>query len=169
MLALAFGLLRIHGAYQNEQKAALLRAAQMSAETDYRQRLAEEDHAKLKCSQAWAEYNLAEQDARLILIRRGEIAYLDAERKLLSIKPLCDGYHLSLDESMHVITDHLENEDAADRLRRVAAAERRYAIDQKLQTRHILHKAWATLAGATAEAPADWIKFLSENYPDIFR
>lgn len=166
-LVLAFGLLRIRAAYQNEQKAAILRATQASAEADREQRLADEDNAKTNCSLAWQEYHIAEQNARLTRLKQGEIAYLDAERRVLSTRPLCDGYELSLQAFSNLLIDNLDHSQAVITLRGVALAERQYALDRKLQTRHIFNRTWGTVTGATAETPTEWLKFLSENYPKV--
>ena len=45
--------------------------------------------------------------------------------------------------------------------------EQRYASDRKLQTRHILHRAWGTLIGSAPETQKEWVLFLSKHYPDI--
>jgi hypothetical protein len=162
VLVLGFGLLRIYGAYQNEQRKALFRATQAEESAALEQRRSDEDAAELDCSDAWHKYRMAKLDAEYTRIKIGELAYEKAELELLRLKPICDS-DLSFDASTRVIMNRLEHDEAVLFLKARATAEKQYASDRKLQTRCIWHRAWAKVTGVAPETDDEWVRFLAQN------
>jgi hypothetical protein len=167
MVAVCFGLLRVYGAYQNEQKTALLAVVQLRQAGEIVKVELAENKERQACVTAWLDYNLEESKAKTIRITVGEVAYAKEEARIFSHRPTC----LQPDTSVDGIFEGTENQlgiiDKEYRIWYGLLLEQRYASDRKLQTRHILHRAWGTLIGSAPETQEEWVSFLSKHYPDI--
>jgi hypothetical protein len=166
-LVIVFGLLRIYGAYQNERKTALFIAAQASEAGRAAEQEVAEDKAHSACVKAWLQYDNEEAKANLVRITAGESAYAKEEARIFGDKPLCSRPDTSFDGAFRDLDSSLGHIDTQYGNFYVAALENRYASDRVLQTRHVLHQAWAKVIGAPLETQEEWGKFLAKSYPDI--
>jgi hypothetical protein len=167
VVAVGFGLLRIYGAYQNEKKTALLIAAQASEAAKAAELEVAEDRVHEACAKAWLDYDLEESKAENIRIKVGPSAYAKEEARIFGDKPICPKPDTSLGGILQDVGPSLEHISEEHNYWCFAALENRYASDRKLQTRHLLHLAWAEIIGAAPETPAEWGQFLAQSYPDI--
>ncbi|MGO9273347.1 MAG: hypothetical protein ACLQOO_24440 [Terriglobia bacterium] len=150
---------------QNEKKAALFMAAQASEAAKAAELEVAEDEARSACIEAWQKYHLEELDADYIRITAGPLAYAKEEARIFGHKPLCSKPDASFDGTFRDLVLSLHHIDAEYGYWYAAALANRYASDRKLQTRHLLHQAWAKMIAP--ETPENWAKFLAQNYPDI--
>jgi hypothetical protein len=158
MGVLAFSRLRTYGAYQTEKQDALRRAEQAQRASKAEQAEADNGEAEINCSLAWGKYHLAERNAELARMTRGDLAYYREELKALPLKPFCD-YDLSHSASTAILISNLGHSGNALRLKMYGQAETNYAASRKLQSKHLLRKTWRFLIG-TSESSEDWIQFL---------
>ncbi|HSS96516.1 MAG TPA: hypothetical protein VLK33_05795 [Terriglobales bacterium] len=159
LLILTFAGLRIYGAFQTERQDALHRAEQARRTSKLEQDEADAGEAKINCSQSWGNYHLAEQNAELARLTKGDLAYYKEKQRALTLKPSCD-YDLSLSTSTSIIMSNLEHSNNALQLKWYAEAETNYAANRKVQGKHLIHKARLFLTG-TSESNDDWIQFLT--------
>jgi hypothetical protein len=159
--------LRVWGGFQNEERGALIRAAQAEERAGREQQLADRDTAELDCSQVWSMYRIAQQDVEEVRITEGQgLAYFRAEMEADKLKPVCDS-EFTFEGSTHVSLDRLAHDSAVLFSRALAASERKYAGDRSMQVFRIGHTMWATLTGATLERPEEWTKFLAQRYDGV--
>ncbi len=147
LLILAIAGLRVYGFYHNERVEALHQAELAQNEAKNLDDSAQEEELRSKCDLAWSEYNLEEKKTELIRLQQGEVAYLKAQARLISRKPLCDGYAMSLSESFKLSMDKMEHRTKAIDLREYAKVQTSYAANRKLQTNRLFHKIWASVTG----------------------
>jgi hypothetical protein len=147
LLILSFVGLRVYGFYHNERAEALHQAELAQNEAKTLEDLAQEEELRSACSLAWQEYNLEEKKAEFIRLQQGEIPYLKAQMKLISRKPLCDGYAMSLSAALRLSMDELEHKTKAIELREYARVQTSYAANRKLQTKRLFHKIWTSVTG----------------------
>jgi hypothetical protein len=167
MVAVGFGMLRVYGAYQNEQKTALLAVAQLRQAGEIVKVELAEEMARQACVTAWLDYNLEESKAKYIRITSGEIAYVNEEARILSHRPMCSEPDTSMDGTLEDMKVSLGLGDKENRIWYGLLLEQRYASDRKLQTRHILFRVWGTLIGSAPETQEEWFSFLAKHYPDV--
>jgi hypothetical protein len=167
MVAVCFGLLRVYGAYQNEQKTALLAVAQLRQAGEIVKVELAENKAQSACETAWLKYKNKQLDADYIRLTKGEIAHLEEEARIRGDEPTCLEPDTSFEGTIEVTKQALDLVDKEYRIWYGLLLEQRYASDRKLQTRHILHRVWGMLIGAAPETQEEWVLFLSKHYPDI--
>jgi len=161
LLVLTFLGLRVYGAYQTEKQDALRRAGQARQASRVEQAEADDGEAEIKCSLAWGNYHLAEQKAETARITGGNLAYYREELKALPLRPFCN-YDLSFSAFTALIISNLGHSGNALHLKMYAEAETNYATSRKLQSKHLLHKAWMFITG-TSESTDDWMRFLAAH------
>lgn len=146
-LLLLFVPMRINAAFQNEKNAAILHAKQLNTRADFEMASAAEDDRKMQCGLAWGRYRLAEVNAKSVLLAQGEVGYLKARAKLLSLEPIC-GSEVNLHESFELTEDSLNHLANEKRLRVLATSQTQYSNDRRAQGRVILREMWSAVSGA---------------------
>jgi hypothetical protein len=167
VVVVGFGLLRVYGAYQNEQRTALVAVSQLREAGKAIKAERAEDDAREACRHAWLKYQGKEADARYIRITKGEAAYLREELRISGDKPLCLEPNTSVSGILEGTEVSLDLNEKEFNYWYGLLLEQRYASDRKLQTRHILHRVWGTLIGAAPETQEEWVSFLAKHYPDV--
>jgi hypothetical protein len=151
LLVMIFGGLRVYGAYQTEQDAALSRAAEAGKEAEKLQEQADRIDRQSKCNQQWQEYKIARLKQRNVELR-GQYAPEPRE-------PFCSGYEAKLDESLDLIMKGADASFGAIAAREYVRLEKAYAADRRLQTRYLGVRLWAFLTGAEPKVkPAELVK-----------
>jgi hypothetical protein len=67
----------------------------------------------MECGRKWLEYQNKQLETEIIRLKQGEMAYLRAQQKLIGSKPICDGYAMSLSDSLRLSMDRLEHTNKA--------------------------------------------------------
>jgi hypothetical protein len=139
LLVMVFGGLRVYGAYQSEQDAALARAAKADDQAAKLEAEEQRLDRQNKCNAQWLDYKNA--------LLKKQIAELRGLVGKTPVEPFCTGYAPRLDQSMDLIFKAGEMGLEAISVRGFAKYERQYASSRKLQTQYLRLRLWAFLTG----------------------
>jgi len=155
-LLIAFGALRLYGAYEGERDNAIKRA--MIAEQ--RSSDLNEEATKLRhqsdCNRLWMTYETAELNS--------EFADLRGTAAVRPTEPPCTGHVENLDEAFGLISQNFEASSAATDAATYTKFERRYSQSARYQTRYLCMRLWAFLIGAGPRVkPAEMVREIENS------
>jgi hypothetical protein len=159
VLAVVFGGLRVYGAYQHEQQAALDRATKAEARMSLLQDEADRLENQQKCNSLWLEYELAVSKKRLA----------ESEGRFVSTpaEPYCTGYSPRLDQAMNDSMQILDKRLESIAMQSYVKYEKNYATNRPLQTKYLGLRLWAFLTGTEIkQTPAEMEK-VQENAANL--
>jgi hypothetical protein len=138
--------IRIYGAFQSEQESAVARANDADQQSQELNAENDEDQRKIECSTRWLEYQndlLSKQIAEL----KGAVGHTPLE-------PSCDGYAMSLDETLNISNEGMRAILNASNAKQYAIYEREYSINRPLQAKFLARRLWVFLKGTKLEPQA---------------
>jgi hypothetical protein len=136
--------IRIYGAFQSEHDSAIARANEADRQAQVLDAKSNEDERELACSTEWLKYKntlLEQQIAEL----KGGVGHTPFE-------PLCEGYAMSLDESMSTGMEGMQALLDASNAREYEKFEREYSTNRPLQARFLAMRLWEFLKGTGLDA-----------------
>jgi hypothetical protein len=150
ILGVAFGMARVYGAYQNEQRRALAIEAQFT-------RWASQLDRSLKWSFYQSTTRMMASNKQLEKFEPKLAAEEETRLKNSSFytptEPAC---HLQDNDPL------MPQDLNVKAMQAIAVAAHKYAFDRGLQTKHILNNAWAAISGTNSETTEEQVANLAK-------
>jgi hypothetical protein len=131
-LLLGFGSLLTYSAYEKGQAQFLALQGKRKEAIDLLQQQSDEDERRIKCDLIWQRYELAKLKAEKLRIEGKDVAYYNARKSLLGLEPIC-GSEMTLDQTMRLTIEQLDNAQKEEALRQAIKADETLGFKSKLK------------------------------------
>ena len=139
VMAVALLGIRIYGEFETEHDTVISRANDADQQAQVLDAKYNADERELNCDTEWLKFKNAELQKEIIELKGGV--------GVTPMEPSCEGYAISIDESLSMTEDAMQATLDAESTKEYAKYEREYSTNRGLQSKFLALRLWASLKG----------------------